>query len=229
MRQFGGENIRRLMWLMPTFALGIYLAGFESVRLLAQTIAEPTPTSQRFADARANADKIGDELRARGIPGLAVAVAVDGQVIYAEGFGYADLEERVPVWPTTKFRIGSISKTLTSVAVMQLVEAGKLDLDAPVQKYVPSFPDKDGKITPRLLAGHLAGIRHYKGDEFLISNHYDSVVDALKIFEDDPLVAAPGTEFHYSSYGFDLLSAVIEGASRENFLRYMQNHVFTPL
>jgi serine beta-lactamase-like protein LACTB len=156
-------------------------------------------------------------------------VAVDGQVIYAEGFGYADLEERVPVWPTTKFRIGSISKTLTSVAVMQLVEAGKLDLDAPVQKYVPSFPEKAGKITPRLLADHLAGIRHYKGHELLISKHYDSVVDALKIFEDDPLVAPPRTEFHYSSDGFDLLSAVIEGASHENFLSYMQNHVFTPL
>ncbi|MGB6485033.1 MAG: serine hydrolase domain-containing protein [Candidatus Acidiferrales bacterium] len=166
---------------------------------------------------------------ARGIPGLAVAVALDGHLVYAEGFGYADLEERVSAWPTTKFRIGSISKTLTAAALMQLVEQGKIDLDAPVQKYVPSFPDKGAKITPRLLAGHLAGIRHYKGDEFLIARHYDSVLEGLKIFENDPLVSPPGTAFHYSSYGFDLLSAVIESASSENFLDYMQAHVFTPL
>jgi serine beta-lactamase-like protein LACTB, mitochondrial len=70
-----------------------------------------------------------------------------------------------------KIRIGSISKPLTAVALMQLVEQGKIDLDAPVQKYVPSFPDKGAKITPRLLAGHLAGIRHYQDDEFLISRH----------------------------------------------------------
>jgi CubicO group peptidase (beta-lactamase class C family) len=98
-----------------------------------------------------------------------------------------------------------------------------------VQKYVPSFPDKGAKITPRLLAGHLAGIRHYKDDEFLIAKHYDSVVDGLKIFENDPLIAPPGTKFSYSSYGFNLLSAVIESAAGENFVSYMQSHVFTPL
>lgn len=185
--------------------------------------------TESYLAARAHAHKIGEELLARGIPGFAVAVSVDGHLAYAEGFGYADLEERIPAWPTTKFRIGSISKTLTAAALMQLVEQGKLDLDAPVQEYVPSFPDKGAKITPRLLAGHLAGIRHYKGDEFLISQHYDSVLDGLKIFENDPLVSPPGTEFHYSSYGFDLLSAVIESASGENFLVYMQRRVFTPL
>lgn len=214
---------------MAGMALILCLAGLGASDALAQTSAVAAAASQPYADAHAHADQVGNELRARGIPGLAIAVAVDGQLEYAEGFGYADLEERVPAWPTTKFRIGSISKAVTSIALMQVVEAGKLDLDAPVQKYVPSFPDKGAKITARLLAGHLAGIRHYQGDEFLISKHYDSVVDALKIFENDPLVSPPGTEFHYSSYGFDLLSAVIESASGENFLSYMQSHVFTPL
>jgi serine beta-lactamase-like protein LACTB len=186
------------------------------------------PTTAAITPSEA-ADKIGHELLARGIPGLAVAVALDGRVIYSKGFGYADLEQRVPTWPTTKFRIGSISKPLTATALMQLVEAGKLDLDAPIQKYVPSFPDKGAKITPRLVAGHLAGIRHYKGDEFLIQKHYDNVLDGLKIFEDDPLVAPPGTKFSYSSYGYNLLSAVIQSASGENFLAYMQAHVFDAL
>lgn len=195
----------------------------------AQMGTSPAQAVQPYAEARAHARKIGNELLARGIPGLALAVAVNGRLVYAEGFGYADLEERVPAWPTTKFRIGSTSKPLTAVALMQLVEQGKVDLDAPVQKYVPSFPDKGAKITPRLLAGHLAGIRHYKDDEFLIAKHYDSVLEGLKIFQDDPLVAAPGTKFSYSSYGFNLLSAVIQSAAGENFISYMQEHVFTPL
>jgi CubicO group peptidase (beta-lactamase class C family) len=94
-----------------------------------------------------------------GVPGLAMAVAVDGKVVWSDGFGFADLEERVPARPTTKFRIGSVSKPLTAAGLMLLVEASKLDLDAPVQKYVPSSPDKGTRITPRQLAGHLAGIR----------------------------------------------------------------------
>ncbi|HTU36088.1 MAG TPA: serine hydrolase domain-containing protein [Candidatus Acidoferrum sp.] len=215
--------------LLQILFLAVSPACLPACVSFAQTTSSSASATQTYAEARANANKIGNELVARGIPGVAVAVAVDGHLVYAEGFGYADLEERVPVWPTTKFRIGSISKSLTATALVQLVEQGKIDLDAPVQKYVPSFPDKGAKITPRLLAGHLAGIRHYKGDEFQIAQHYNSVLDGLKIFENDPLVAPPGTGFHYSSYGYDLLSAVIESASGENFLVYMQRHVFTPL
>jgi CubicO group peptidase (beta-lactamase class C family) len=184
------------------------------------------PAADPYAEARHFADQQAKEWIQRGIPGLSLTVAVDGKILYSEGFGYADLEERVPTWPTTKFRIGSISKPLTAVALMQLVEAGKVDLDASVQKYVPSFPDKRAPITVRMLAGHLGGIRHYQGDEFAIQKHYDTVLDGLKIFENDPLVSPPGTQFHYSSYGFNLLSAVIESASGENFLAYMQKHVF---
>ncbi len=124
-------------------------------------------------------------MAARGIPGLSVTVAIDGKIIFSEGFGYADLEQRVPVWPTTKFRIGSVSKPLTAAALVKLVEQGRLDLDAPIQKYVPSFPDKGATITPRMLAGHLGGIRHYKDNEFLNSKHYDNVVAGLAIFQDE--------------------------------------------
>jgi serine beta-lactamase-like protein LACTB, mitochondrial len=199
------------------------------VRGQAAAPARTVASEKDYARAREHARSVAKEWLARGIPGFNVAVAVDGQIVYSEGFGYADLEERVPVWPSTKFRIGSVSKPLTAVALVQLVDAGKIDLDAPVQKYVPSFPQKDGKITARLLAGHLAGIRHYKDDEFLIAKHYDNVVDGLKIFQDDPLVAPPGTKFSYSSHGFNLLSAVIQSASGEDFLSYMHEHVFRPL
>jgi len=190
------------------------------------------PRTSGVARQRCAADGLGESERTcartvakqwltRGIPGVTLAVAVDGRIVYAEGFGYADLEQRVPVWPTTKFRIASDSKPLTAAGLLLLVEQGRIDLDPPVEKYVPSFPDKGAKITARLLAGHLAGIRHYQDDEFQIARHYDSVLEGLKIFADDPLVSPPGKEFHYSSYGFNLLSAVMESAAGENFLAYM--------
>lgn len=162
-------------------------------------------------------------------PGLSVAVAREGRIVWAEGFGWADLEQHVAVMPATEFRVGSISKSLTSAAVGQLVEQGRLDLDAPVQRYVPSFPLKPWPITTRLAAGHLAGIRHYRGDEFLLDRHYPSVLASLEIFKDDSLLFAPGTRFSYSSYGWNLVSAVIESASGTDFLSYMRTRVFEPL
>ena len=213
-------------------ALFIAMAQFASVVApVARAQAKPAAIAgaKDYSKAEVHARAVAKEWLARGIPGVTLAVAVDGQIVYSEGFGYADLEQRVPVWPTTKFRIGSVSKSLTSVALVQLVEQGKIDLDAPVQKYVPSFPDKGAVITTRQVAGHLAGIRHYQGDEFLIQKHYDNVLDGLKIFQDDPLVSQPGKEFNYSSYGFNLVSAVIESAAKEKFLTYMRDNVFAPL
>jgi CubicO group peptidase (beta-lactamase class C family) len=128
------------------------------------------------------------------------------------------------------FRIGSVSKSLTAVAIAKLFEEGKLNLDAPVQEYVPTFPDKGFTITPRQLAGHIAGLRHYEiMDEILNQRHFDSLRDGLVLFQDDPLLFPPGTHFSYSSYGYNLLGVVIEGASGENFLTYMKEQVFGPL
>src|SRR4029077_10271719 len=87
-----------------------------------------------YAAARNHARSIAKEWLSRGIPGFSVTVARDGKIVYSEGFGYADLEEKAAAWPTTKFRIGSISKPLTAVALVKLAEQGKLDLDAPIQK-----------------------------------------------------------------------------------------------
>jgi len=166
-----------------------------------------------------------------GAPGMAVSVGVRGELVWSEGFGYADLEQRVPVWPAvTRFRIGSVSKPFTALAVAQLYEQGKLDLDAPVQQYVLSFPQKRGTVTTRMLAGHLAGVRHYaNAEEFLSQTRYDTVLDGLEIFADDTLLHQPGSAYSYSSYGWNLISAVVEGASQQDFLGYMDQHVFGPL
>ena len=163
------------------------------------------------------------------IPGVQVAVAVNGKLVWSEGFGYADAERQKPVTRETQFRIGSVSKPLTATAVALLYEQGKLDLDAPVQRYVPSFPDKGYPITTRLLAGHLAGIRHYKDREFFLNRRFATVLDGLTIFQDDSLLFPPGTRFSYSSYGWNLVSAVVEAASGDDFLHHMAAHVFRPL
>jgi serine beta-lactamase-like protein LACTB, mitochondrial len=213
-------------------ALLICFAAFlasGAVSSYAQTAASQVTVASPYAAASDNANRQAKEWIARGTPGLALAVAVDGKIVYSEGFGFADLEERVPVWPTTKFRIGSISKPLTAVGLMELVQSGKMDLDAPIQKYVPSFPDKGALITVRMVGGHLGGIRHYQGEEFVIQRHYANVTEGLAIFKNDPLVSPPGTKFNYSSYGFNLLSAAIGSASGQDFLSYMQASVFTPM
>lgn len=175
-------------------------------------------------------DAVLDLMGQRGIPGVSVAAAVDGRIVWAEGFGWADVENKVGVDVLTRFRIASISKALTAAAVGQLVESGRLDLDAPVQRYVPSFPEKpEGAVTTRLLAGHLAGIRHYRGMEFASTVHYDDVVDALQIFAADPLQSVPGARYAYSTYGWNLISAVVQSASMTRFLTYMRQHVLVPV
>ena len=169
-------------------------------------------------------------MAANNIPGLSVAVSIEGQVVWSEGFGYANIETGTPVTPATKFRIGSVSKSLTSVAMGILIDEGRLDLDVPVQRYAPSFPEKaKGAITSRLVGGHLAGIRHYRGMENFSSRKYLTVTDALGIFKDDALQTPPGEAYSYSSYGWNLLSAVVEGASGEEFLPYIYGNVFGPL
>jgi CubicO group peptidase (beta-lactamase class C family) len=167
-------------------------------------------------------------MQAAGAPGASVTVMRDGQTLWSRGFGRADIEQQVPATSLTRFRIGSVSKSLTAAALGLLVEEGKLDLDSPVQRYVPSFPVKRWPITVRQVAGHLAGIRHYRGGEFASQRHFDSVTEALAVFKDDSLLFEPGTRYSYSSYGWNLLSAVVEGASGEPFLRFMQRRVFVP-
>lgn len=163
-------------------------------------------------------------------PGISVAVAVDGKLVWAEGIGSADLEQCVPVLPKTKFRIGSTSKPLTAVGAALLFDQGRLDLDAAIQKYVPQFPDKGYVITTRQLLGHLGGIRTYTQEEESKPDCeiYHSVSESLKRFKDDPLSVPPGTKWLYSTYGYVLASAVIEGASGQDFLTFMHDRVFLP-
>lgn len=172
---------------------------------------------------------IQEEITRQNLPGLSFAIAVRSQLRYAKEFGLADLENAVPVKNTTVFRTASIAKPMTATAVMQLAERGKLDLDAPIQKYCAAFPEKPWPITARLILGHLSGIRHYgKPGESTGTEHYFTIADSLKIFRDDSLLSEPGTKFNYTTFGYSVLGCAVEGASGTAYDDYMQENVFRP-
>jgi CubicO group peptidase (beta-lactamase class C family) len=163
------------------------------------------------------------------VPGLSVAFQ-HGDFFWAKGFGYADLENDVPASAESAYRLASITKTITAVAILLLYEEGKLDLDDEVQKYVPSFPRKPWPITIRQLLGHLGGISHYRNYE--VEGHIrepKTTEEALAIFKDFPLVAEPGTRYNYSTYGYNLLGAVVEAASGLPYGEFIKRYIFEPL
>ena len=165
------------------------------------------------------------------VPGVAVAVVEDGEFAWAAGYGSADLENAAPVTPDTLFRLASVSKTVSAVAAMELWEQGKLDLDAPIQKYCPAFPDKGALITTRELLGHLGGIRHYKEGaaglpEVNNTIHFgDPIAGGIGFFKDDPLVAAPGRRYRYSTQGYTLVGCAMEGASGQVYADIVKQNV----
>jgi CubicO group peptidase (beta-lactamase class C family) len=169
-------------------------------------------------------------LSEQNLPGLSVAVGVDDDIVWAEGFGWADIENRVPVAPNTRFRIGNASTVLTSAAAGLLFEKGRLKLDDDIQTYVPEFPKKEWPVTVRQLMGHTAGVRNDGGDEGpLLSERCERPVEALKHFADRPLRFQPGTQYRFSNYSWIVVSAAIEAAADEPFLTFMQKQVFEPL
>jgi serine beta-lactamase-like protein LACTB, mitochondrial len=201
--------------------------------LSAQETPAPPASPPILPEARLQC--VRDHLRAlmetRRLPGLSVAVGHRGQPVWAEAFGVADLTQKTPLTPASVFPLGSTSKALTALALGKLVEEKKLDLDAPIQTYVPYFPQKPHRITARLLAGHLSGLRDYdmQAGEYHSTRAFSSVQEAVGVFKDSPLLFEPGTKHAYSAYNFVLLSAAIEGASGEDFLTFMKTRVFTPL
>jgi CubicO group peptidase (beta-lactamase class C family) len=198
-----------------------------SVPAHAASSCRTKPIESRFAAATAAFAARPD------IAGVSVATAVGDNYRWASSSGMADLEQNVPMTPASKVRIGSISKMLTTAGLVRLAGAKKLDLDAPIQRYVPVVPERDKPITLRLLAGHLAGIRHYVANDRPLGPwgtwdaayaiEYKSVSDALKIFVDDGLVAEPGERYHYSSYGWTIISAAMEQAAQRPFLDEMDS------
>jgi serine beta-lactamase-like protein LACTB, mitochondrial len=208
---------------------------FAAALLLWLTTFSSAQAPQLAPDTRAQIETtVSHFMAANHVPGVSVAVVENGTEEWSGGFGYADIENAVPATSLTLYRLGSISKSLTATAAMLLWQQGKIDLDAPVQKYCPAFPQKDTPITTREVLGHLAGIRHYKSDsqddpEVGNTKHFSNPIQAgLDFFKNDALVSKPGTEFHYSTQGYTLVGCAIEGASGDSYVDYVTKNVLLP-
>jgi len=163
-------------------------------------------------------------------PGLAIAIASGKQNLWSKGFGYSNLESKTPIDPENHlFRIGSISKTITAAALARMKERGEINLDVPINTYYQECPPDKAMITLRQLGGHLAGIRHYRGDEFFSNVPYASVTAPLEVFIHDTLLCQPGQKFNYSTYGWTLISVIMEKAAKQSFTSLIQKEVSEPL
>jgi serine beta-lactamase-like protein LACTB, mitochondrial len=198
-------------------------------KVAAQSTRELAACSDR---RQALKDALADIHRRQRNIGLSAVVMLGGETVLTENMGYADLEHRVPVTSETRFGVASITKAFTGLSLLKLHEFGRIDLDAPIQRYVPAFPVKPaGVITPRLLAAHLAGIRHWgqERNAALYARHFDDVNDVLALFKDDTLIAPPGAKASYSSYGYNLIGAAIQSASGVKYQDYVNREIISRL
>jgi len=218
-------------------ALGIVAAALLGIPALAQPPASPAPSdspapspSPGLAAPKLQAVEtaISVAMHRYGIPGLSAAVASGGSVRLSAGYGLADVENAVPAGPLTVYRLASVSKPITAVAVLQLAAEGKLDLDAPIQRYVPAYPEKQWPLTCRQLLCHQAGVRQWTEEEFRSTKHYAGLAESLEYFKNDPLVFEPGTRTLYTSLGYNLLGAAVESVAGQGYLEYLRENVFTP-
>lgn len=215
---------------MPKFLTIVCLLAFSPV--FAQQ-----PPHRLAPDKVAVVDKVVQEAFDNGkLVGLAVGIIENGQVAYLKGYGLADRDSNVPVDTKTMFRWASVSKPVTAVAAMQLVEKGQLDLEADVCTLVPEFPKKDSTITTRQLLCHQAGIVHYSNGkvvktkrQYLMANPFVDVILALDNFKESPLVNKPGEKYSYSTHGYILASAVVERAGKKSFALQVQDRIAKPL
>ena len=222
MRHFA-QNVLTLLTLVAIASWGT-AAGACCRAVLCQQQAEAVDAAVRAEMDRQEA------------VGVAIGIIRDGRVVYLQGYGYEDREARIPVTSKTMFRWASISKTLTAVAAMQLVECSLLELDADVRNYVPEFPDKGVVITPGQLLCHQGGIVHYSNGKVIrtkrkydVAHPFEDVILALDWFKESPLVAKPGTKDSYTTHGFMLLAAVVQRAGRQKFIDQVYQRIAWPL
>ena len=230
----------RTLFAVAVLAVGLLIAGiFVYLRATAQIHTNPqdVPSTVHSTPSPAWSGAVdrGRQIVRAGVvdqnlPGLSVAVAASGDIVWAEGFGWAEIKTRAPITPDTRFRIGTASTMLTSAAVGVLVERDLLKLDEEIQTYIPQFPKQPRPVTLRQLMGHVAGVGSESEDEAsLLSERCERPVDALQQFASRGLLFEPGTQYRHSKYGWILVSAAVEAAAGQPFLGFMREQVFQPL
>jgi CubicO group peptidase (beta-lactamase class C family) len=202
-------------------ALCMSLAGFISI---AQ--AQPDDRPAKSIDSLVAQQFTGNQ------PGISILIAKKGQIVYQKAFGSANVELSVPLQPEMVFDLGSITKQFTAVAILQLVEQGKIALTDSIQRYIKDFPSKGHTITIENLLTHTSGIPDYMqldtGDPYAERKDF-TPKEIIDLFKTLPLQFEPGTKFSYSNSGYFLLGYVIAQVSGENYYKYVQDHILSPL
>lgn len=165
---------------------------------------------------------------AKGIPSVCAGALVNGKLSWTKGVGYSDIENSVKATPKTIYRLASVSKPITALAIMQLVEKGKIKLDDDIRQHVPYFPKKKWNVTIRQILTHTSGIRTYKPGEFDNTNNFQTIKDAILVYANDSLDMMPGTKYNYNTISYNLLAAVIENVSGLSFGEYLKKNIFEP-
>src|SRR6266851_1371829 len=209
--------------------------GFQGVFSDRATPAFPQAigSSGSYASVASALSKfIQHEMEDKKLPAFSIALVDDQQVVWAQGFGYADPDKKTPATPETIYRIGSVSKLFTDIGVMQLVERGELDLDAPIQKYLPDFQPHNPfhkKITLRQLMSHRAGQLR----EPPVGNYFDptelSLSAMVRSLNETTLVYPPESHTKYSNAGVATVGYVLEKHSAQPFAGYLQHAVLEPM
>lgn len=198
--------------------------------LVVPRMASAQPSPSRTVDTVGIGRAVNAWMERHDAPALSVAIALDGQPAWAAGYGFANPARALVATSRTQYRLASVTKSITATAVMMLVERRLLDLDAPIQRYCPAYPEKRWPVTPRHLLAHLAGVRHHRLSEAIRPNtrHFESVTAALEKFRNDALVAEPGMRYRYSSPGYVILGCAIEGASGQSYAEFVRANIFVP-
>jgi len=236
-----------LKWAsIPLLLVGTYLVILQTWMWYWQTPRHQLPASHLTLQEVFRSDESGigknaqqqlaslaQELQSVSISG---AMSVGGELVWAGTAGLAKIEPKTPADLNTQYRIGSVSKSVTAVALMRMVEEGMIDLDVPISKYLPNHPHDAGQITTRQLLSHTAGVRHYQFEplKFPPTDGFSNVafedsIAALSQFSDDPLLFQPGEDFAYSTHGYTLLSAVMQAAGGKKFEQLVAELVTEPL
>lgn len=202
-----------------------------AILLMAATTRAPAPSSAAATPDTGAIDRfVAAQLAAQRVPGLALAIVHNDRVVYAKGYGSA--ADGQPATPQTQFFIASLSKSITALAVMQLAEAGALDLDAPVRRYLPEFtlanPDHAARLTLRQLLNQVSGLSDAGFAESVLPQPANLSERVAGLRRARP-VAPPGAEFHYFNPNYQVLARVVEVVSGQPFSSYLQSHIFAPL
>lgn len=196
------------------------------IKQRAEALAAQEPTEYTAIDRY-----VQSQVDANAFPGVALAIVEGGSIAHARGFGHDGQGQAVT--PQTPFMIGSNSKSFTALAIMQLVETGKLDLDAPVQRYVPAFqladPAASASITVRQLLTHTSGLPTNAGGDIPFGVRDAPLAEGLAALSTVDLGDAPGAGFRYSNAGYLVLGTIVEAVAQEPYAVYVQQHIFEPL